>query len=141
MIFVRTLGTSVIEVGAIRIGPRSERKFALLLYLSVASGRRISRRVLRELVFPDQAEVNARHSLRQLVYEVRSLVAELDTDSDGLLLPTEAVWSDYGEILKNGLRDEHQLRAIESGFLPGYAPTHSEALADWLENFRAQAAF
>ena len=102
MIFVRTLGTSVIEVGAIRIGPRSERKFALLLYLSVASGRRISRRVLRELVFPDQAEVNARHSLRQLVYEVRSLVAELHTDSDGLLLPTEAVWSDYGEILKNG---------------------------------------
>jgi DNA-binding SARP family transcriptional activator/tetratricopeptide (TPR) repeat protein len=141
MIFVRTLGTSGIEVGTTRITPSSERKFALLLYLSVESGRRVSRRVLRELVFPDQTEVNARHSLRQLVYDLRSRGVELDTDSDGVLLPTEAVWSDYAEMLKNGLRDEHQLRAVESGLLPGYAPTHSEAYAEWLENYRARAAF
>jgi tetratricopeptide (TPR) repeat protein len=75
------------------------------------------------------------------VYDLRRCGVELDTDSDGVLLPPEAVWSDYGEILKSGLRDQHQLRAIEGGFLPGYAPALSEAFTDWLENYRAQTAF
>jgi DNA-binding SARP family transcriptional activator/tetratricopeptide (TPR) repeat protein len=141
MIFVRTLGTAVIEAGGARITPVSARKFALLLYLSAESGRRVSRIVLRELIFSDQTPENARHSLRQLVYQLRSQGIELDTDSVGILLPTESVRSDYAEIVNNGLPDAQQLKAIESGFLPGYAPILSEAYTDWLAEYRAQAAF
>src|SRR4029079_16760302 len=69
MIFVHTLGTASIDVGSCSITPTSPRKFALLLYLAAERGRRIPRSVLQELIFPDQAERNARHSLRELIYQ------------------------------------------------------------------------
>jgi DNA-binding transcriptional activator of the SARP family len=141
MIFVHTLGTALIETGNTRITPSSARAFALLLHLSAESGRRVSRTVLRDLLFPRQSEKNARHSLRELMYQLRQRGIELDADADGILLPAESVRSDYGEIVRNGVSDAQRFRSIESGFLPGYAPTHSEAYTEWLEGYRARAMF
>jgi len=56
MIRVHTLGTALIEVGSTQITPVSTRKFALMLYLSAESERRVSREALQELIFPDQTE-------------------------------------------------------------------------------------
>jgi DNA-binding SARP family transcriptional activator/tetratricopeptide (TPR) repeat protein len=141
MIYVHTLGTALIDAGKTRVTPNSARTFALLLHLSAESGRRVSRVVLRDLLFPKQNEKNARHSLRELVYQLRQRGVDLDADSDGVLLPAESVRSDYAEIVQNGLSDAQRLKAIESGFLPGYAPTHSEAYTEWLEGYRARAMF
>jgi DNA-binding SARP family transcriptional activator/predicted ATPase len=141
MIFVQTLGTALIDLGDGQITPSSSRKFALLLHLSAERGQRVSRAVLRELIFPDQTEKNARHSLRELVYQLRQQGVELEADTDGLLLRADSVRSDYDEVLRNGLPDVERLRAIERGFLPGYAPGHSEAYAEWLEGYRARASF
>ncbi|HMA23889.1 MAG TPA: AAA family ATPase, partial [Gemmatimonadaceae bacterium] len=141
MIFVHTLGTALIDLGGARITPASARKFALLLHLSAELGRRVSRGVLRDLIFPDQTEKNARHSLRELVYQLRQRGVDLDADPDGVVLRAESVRFDYTEIMNDGLPDAQRLKAIEGGFLPGYAPSHSEAYTEWLEGYRARATF
>jgi DNA-binding SARP family transcriptional activator len=141
MIFVHTLGTALIQAGTARITPASARTFALLLHLSAESGRRVSRTVLRDLLFPKQNETNARHSLRELVYQLRQRGVDLDADSDGIILPSDAVRFDYLDIVRGGVSDVQRFKAIESGFLPGYAPTHSEAYTEWLEGYRARAMF
>jgi len=88
MIFVHTLGTASIDVGSCSITPTSPRKFALLLYLAAERGRRIPRSILQDLIFPDQAERNARHSLRELVYQLRQVGVEIDPRPDAVELIT-----------------------------------------------------
>jgi len=141
MLFVHTLGTALIVAGKYRITPNSVRKFALLLHLSAECGRRVSRTVLRDLIFPDRSETGARHSLRELVYQLRQRGIDLDTDIDGVLLPAESVRSDLGEIVHDCRADARRLKAVEGGFLPGYAPGHSEAFTEWLDGYRARATF
>ncbi|MGE5103008.1 MAG: AfsR/SARP family transcriptional regulator, partial [Deltaproteobacteria bacterium] len=142
MIFVHTCGTALIQAGSTRLTPKSVLKFALLLYLSAERGRWVSRAVLRNLIFPDQDEKNAKHSLRELVYQLRQRGAVVETDSYGLLLPVEAVRADYDELLHGDRPDVRILKAIgASGFLPGYAPDHSEAYTEWFEGYRARMAF
>jgi DNA-binding SARP family transcriptional activator len=138
MILVHTLGTALIDTGSCPIEPTSPRKFALLLHLAAERGRRISRSALQELIFPDQAERNARHSLRELVYQIRQFGVELDTTGDGVELIAEHVRADYDPILERESVDPQQVRAASGGFLPGYSPTHSEAYAEWYEGYRAR---
>lgn len=142
MIRVHTLGTALIEVGSTQITPVSTRKFALMLYLSAESERRVSREALQELIFPDQTEKNARHSLRELVYQLRQRDVPLDSNDQGIALPRRHVRLDYAEIVDSGRPDAERLRTLESaGFLPEYAPNHSEAFGEWLERFRARVTF
>src|SRR4051812_30020310 len=94
MVIVHTLGEAVIDAGDLRITPASARKFALLLYLSSEPGRRISRLALQELIFPDQVDKNARHSLRELAYQFRQHGVFLDSDPDGIALRPDSVVSD-----------------------------------------------
>ena len=138
MIFVHTLGTASIDVGSCSITPTSPRKFALLLYLAAERGRRIPRSVLQELIFPDQAERNARHSLRELIYQLRQVGVEIDPRPDALELIT-AVRLDYDAALDDRAIDPELLNAVSGGFMPGYAPTHSEAYVDWYEAYRARS--
>jgi DNA-binding SARP family transcriptional activator/tetratricopeptide (TPR) repeat protein len=141
MITVHTLGTALIAAGKTRITPNSDRKFALLLHLSAERGRRVSRAVLRDLIFPDRSDASAGHSLRELVYQLRQRGIDLDADIDGIRLPVESFRSDVDDIVHGGLADVERLRAVEGGFLPGYAPTHSEAFTEWLEGYRARMTF
>src|SRR5262245_36857648 len=119
MIYLRTLGTAQIDAGELRITPSSVRKFAFLLHLSTEGGRRVPRAILRELVFPDLSEKNARHSLRDLVYQCRQAGVVLESEVDGLTLPGD-VGSDYRDLLEASEPRAQELRAVQSGFLPGY---------------------
>lgn len=141
MIYVRTLGAARIELGSSHLDPTSPRKFALLLYLSSEPGRRVSRDMLHTLVFSDQTAQNARHSLRELVYQLRRLGIPLSSNADGIELPADAVRCDYFEIIERPRPAAAELDAVRRGFLPDYAPPHSEALTEWYEAFRARWIF
>ncbi len=52
MVYLRTLGESVIEVGEVRIGPSAPHMFAALLYLALEAGRRVPRARLQESLLP-----------------------------------------------------------------------------------------
>ena len=140
MIHVHTLGASRIDAGRNRVKPTSVRKFAMLLHLSAEQGRPVPRAALQELIFPDQTERNAQHSLRELVYQLRQAGVRIESDGSALSL-TDAVRCDYSELIARERPDDVQLKAVEGGFLPGYAPAHSEAFAEWFEGYRARAIF
>jgi DNA-binding SARP family transcriptional activator/tetratricopeptide (TPR) repeat protein len=137
MVRVRALGTAEIDARALRVLPSSARKFALLLRLAVDRGRRVPRSVIRELIFPDLPEKNARHSLRDLVYQFRQAGVAIESDSGGVTLLDE-VSSDFGGLIAAVQPTVEQLQAAQDGFLPTYAPSHSEAFSEWLEVFRAR---
>lgn len=141
MMFVYTLGTALIDAGDVHIAPNAGRKFALLLHLSAEAGRRVSRTTLNELMFPDQPHKNARHSLRELVYECRQLGVRIESDADGLQLAAEDSQTDHAVVIDADRLDLSQLKAITGGFLPGYAPEHSEAFSEWLDGYRARTTF
>jgi DNA-binding SARP family transcriptional activator len=142
MIFVHTFGTAVIQAGNARVTPKSSQKFALLLYLWAERGRWVSRAMLRDLIYCEQDEKNAMHSLRELVYQLRQRGAMVETSSYGLRLPVEEVCSDCDELLRGEPPEVRYLKAIgAAGFLPGYAPDHCEAYTEWFDGYRARAAF
>jgi DNA-binding SARP family transcriptional activator len=138
MILVHTLGTALIEVGRFAIKPTSPRKFAFLLYLAAERGRRIPRSYIQELLFPDQPNRNARHSLRELVYQLRQSGAALDAGPDSMELAT-GVCFDYEQLLELEALNADQIRSAGGGFMPGFGPSHSEAYAEWLDGYRARS--
>ena len=141
MVIVHTLGHALIDAGTSRVTPASVRKFALLLYLSAEPGRRTSRSILQDLIFPEATEKNARHSLREMVYQLRRAGVAIDSDHDGIALCRDGVKTDYIELLARDRFEMKDLSAVERGFLPGYSPTHSEAFGEWFEGHRARATF
>ena len=139
MVFVRTLGAASIDAGATHLTPASVRKFALLLYLWAERGRTVTRETLHDLIFPEQTAPNARHSIRELIYQFRKLGARIATSGATVELAPESVSADLSDVLRQERPTFEQLRAAQGGFLPGYAPTHSEAFTEWLEGFRGRA--
>ncbi|HTI65700.1 MAG TPA: hypothetical protein VL524_19385, partial [Gemmatimonadaceae bacterium] len=140
-IILRTLGTAQVDIGRIQVRPNAVRRFSVLLYLSAEPGRRVSRRCLIDLLFPEQTEKNGLHSLRELLYQLKSAGVALDADQEGIELPVGAVRADYAEMLDSERLTLEQIRAAQGGFLPGYAPHDSEAYTEWFEPFRARTAF
>jgi DNA-binding SARP family transcriptional activator len=138
-VYVRALGTAEIEAGKLRLTPAAERKFALLLRLSAEPGRRVMRATLQELVFPDLTDRNARHSLSDLLYQLRQAGVPIKTSRDGVMLESGRVQSDWEALTRLERPGLEQLRAIETGFLPAYAPGRFEAFSDWLAGYRARA--
>ena len=139
MVFVRTLGAASIDAGVTRLTPSSVRKFALLFYLWAERGRSVTRATLHDLVFPDQTAPNARHSIRELIYQFRKLGARIASEGETVELAPESVRADYSDVLRQERPSLEQLRAATGGFMPGYAPAHSEAFTEWLEGLRARA--
>src|SRR6185503_20121977 len=113
MVTVQTLGKALIDAGSSRVTPTSVRKFALLLYLSAEPGRRVARSVLRDLIFPEQTEKNARHSLREMVYQLRQSDVPVESDPDGVAISRGAVRVDFVELLARDRFDADEFRAIE----------------------------
>ncbi|HEY5061820.1 MAG TPA: hypothetical protein VII52_09815, partial [Gemmatimonadaceae bacterium] len=94
MLSVQTLGTAVIDTGEARLTPTSARKFAMLLYLCAEPARTVSRTVLHELIFPDQTEKNAKHSLREMVYQLKQIGVALRSGADGIALGADGAHHD-----------------------------------------------
>ncbi|MGI8498434.1 MAG: ATP-binding protein [Gemmatimonadaceae bacterium] len=134
---LHTLGQSCIEVGTIRIGPESERLFALLLYLAVERGKQVSRTELRRLLWPEADATHSTHSLRQLIYRARRMGVAIETDRFFVKLNPQLVELDF-----TACRDSaptYVAQPLESaceGFLPGYAPDWGDAYRVWLDRLR-----
>jgi DNA-binding SARP family transcriptional activator len=139
MVFVRTFGSASIDAETAHLTPSSVRKFAFCLYLWAERGRSITRATLHDLIFPEQTSTNARHSIREQVYKFRKLGARIASDDETVELVPESLQADYSDLLQQDRPTLEQLNAAEGGFLPGYAPTLSEAFTEWLEGFRRRA--
>src|ERR1043166_6343111 len=140
-VVVRSVGAAFIEAGRLRLSPSAERSFALVLYLAMERHRRLSRDAIETMLFPDQTEKNARHSLRQQVYELRQAGVAVDSNRGGLAIQSDTIRVDVDEMLAAEALDADQLRLIEGGFLPGYAPEFSQAFSEWLEARRGRVSF
>ena len=125
-IFVRTIGSVVIEVGDRRIGPSAGRLFALLLYLTSRRGQPTSRRVVQELLFPDSGEGQASHNLRQLIYRLRQAGVPVESDADQVAIPADGVTIDWLCLLTAHPIDDIELDRLSHGVFPGYSPAVSE---------------
>jgi DNA-binding SARP family transcriptional activator len=138
VVYLRTLGESVIEVGEAQIGPGAPHMFAALLYLALECGRRVPRARLQELLFPTSDERSGSHSLRQLLYRMRRMGVELRADGTGVLMPVDAVRADFQQFFAPTDRARGELARISGGFLPAFSPTFSTPFAEWLEQRRAE---
>jgi DNA-binding SARP family transcriptional activator len=136
MVFLRTLGESLIEVRGARIGPSAPHMFAALLYLTLECGRRVPRARLQELLFPTSDDRSASHSLRQLLYRLKRSGVELEADAASVILPADLVSADFQEFLTPGPGRCAKLARLAGGFLPGFSPTFSRPFGEWLEQRR-----
>ncbi len=135
MIKLRSLGEALFEVDdGHKVTPGAPLRFGALLYFAVERGKRISRPTLTELLWPGVDEPVARHSLRHLLYTLRSVGVDFADGPHDVELPADCVVLDYEEIL-----GDPATAAREVGeFLPGYAPTFSPAFAEWVEHLRSR---
>jgi DNA-binding SARP family transcriptional activator len=116
-----------------RLTSSAPRRFALLLYLAVERGRRVGRERLQALIFPEQSPTKARHSLREVIYQLRAAGASILTDHDDVFVPADQVWCDAWAAIEQDPLSEETVHAIAGGLLTGYAPEHSEAYSEWYE--------
>src|SRR5688500_15165839 len=86
------------------------------------------------LLWPQSSESNARHRLRQGLYQLRKLGAPVTATTAYVLLDEADIWLDYAQPPKHRRKLLHDLatnRAVD--FLPGYHPDISEPFSRWLE--------
>ncbi|HET9453023.1 MAG TPA: AAA family ATPase, partial [Gemmatimonadaceae bacterium] len=123
MIQLHTFGDAMIRVGEKEVRPSAPVLFAALLFMCVERGRRVPRAALQELLFPEKDERSGAHSVRQLLYKLRTLGVPLEMAGAHTALPADSV-----------------VEVEEAGgeMLPGYAPQLSAAFADWVARYRSQ---
>jgi DNA-binding SARP family transcriptional activator len=138
MIRVRTLGQCSIQIDTMHVGPDAEMVFASLLLLTVERGRRVGRGELLGILWPYTPASRASHCLRQTIYRLRTLGTPLEVTRTHLTLPSSVVDSDVDALLRASRTDdiEHLADRVSGPFLPGYSPTFSEPLRDWVERQR-----
>ncbi len=137
VIRVRTLGEAVIEVGDTVVTPAARIRFALLLYCAAERGRRLTRGLLTELLWPGVPGRVARHSLRHAIYTLRETgVPFADGRVDETVwLAAEHVSLDYETRLAEAARRAGECADIGE-FLRGYDPAFSPGFAQWVDQLR-----
>lgn len=138
MIRVRTLGQCTIQIDTFHVGPDAEIVFASLLLLTVERGRRVGRGELLGMLWPATPASRASHCLRQTIYRLRTLGVPLEVDRTHLVLSPSVVDSDVDAVLRASRTDDIERLAdrVSGPFLPGYSPSFSEPLRDWVERQR-----
>lgn len=140
MIYLHTLGDTLIKVGEKEIRPTSPMLFAVLLYLGMERGRRVPRTALQELLFPNADERSGAHSLRQLLYKLRQLGVPIDGDSSSVVLDADQVHDDAALDLELSNGQAKNAAKYALGLLPDYSPRLSERYEEWLEQQRTAVA-
>ena len=141
---LRLLGPFRLLVDGCEIVGLPRKALALLAYLALLPGRRVSREVLADLLWTDSSHEQARHSLRQLLVVLRRTPAGALVSSDG-----DKVWVDAGAVLVDALLVEAELEegsaeALEraascvSGALLEDLPSVSPGFEEWLQPQRAR---
>lgn len=136
MIHLHTLGDARITIGEREIRPSSPMVFAALLYLGVERGRRVPRAALQELLFPDVDPRARSHSLRQLLYKLKTLGTPLEVNASTVSIPAISVFDDSALEDTCNWSDPFVARA-RLGFVPGYEPALSDNFRQWLDRERA----
>lgn len=116
-------------------------KLAFLAYLAVQPGSRASRERLLALFWPERDESSARHSLSQLVYELRREAPDLlEATADSVRLLPSAFDCDalqFQEAARAG--DVARAVTLYTGeFLEGFSLPGSGEFERWIEDQRAQ---
>ncbi len=141
MVRLRAIGECIIEVGAERLGPEAEMAFALMLVVTLARGRPVSRRQLVDLLWPATSDARARHNLRQALYKLRQLGAPVESHGSQVRLPLEHVVHDellFGDPESPSIAALLRPDQPFGEFLAGYAPEFSASFSIWLEEQRGQ---
>src|SRR4029077_11944515 len=118
MIVLRALGSAEIDTGVTTLTPSQEIVFAAALYLILGRGKRVSRKGLASLLWPQVAEKSRAHRLRQTILQLKKLGLLLQTDRDTIHLDKHDSRSDVDATLQS---DTTLVENNESlYFLPGY---------------------
>lgn len=139
MIYLHTLGDTLIKVGEKEVRPSAPLVFAALLYLSVERGRRVPRAALQELFFPESDERSGSHNVRQLLYKLRQLGVTLVTDQSFVTFQADELLDDCAGSTMRGWSD-YQAAGAARGFVPDYQPFPSKRFEEWLEAQRTIVA-
>lgn len=132
----RTLGESLIEVGARTVGPDAAVTFAVLLYLGANAGRAFDRPALLSLFWAGVPDKQARHRLRQTLLKLRSLDTPLEERDGKVRLSAAAAQLDYMEVVQLEAPPDEAVIDRIAEFLPGYAPSAMAEFAEWVEEHR-----
>lgn len=136
MIVLHALGQCLIRTGVATIGPRAELGFALATRLIADRGRRLTRRYLTALFWPDADEQKAAHSLSEALHRLRARGVPIETDaSHAVWVPRESAALDVDRIPDVA---PAELAKCDFTVLPGFEPTGSPELEDWADEFRYQ---
>lgn len=143
---IRTLGTAGLYTGGKPdplLGPG--KPLALLIYLALAPGRRVSREFLLDLLWADLEPERARGALRQVLFHLRRLLGEAALPGTGelaLALPVEIDRDHFLRLLDHG-KLEAAIEAYAGPFLPDFGVPGGAAFEHWadLERDRLRAAF
>ncbi len=138
MLRLKSLGQTLIEIDDARLTPAAETVFATALYLIIETGRPVGRDELTRLLWPDVSEAQAQHGLRQVLYKLKTLGANIKADRSALILSPRFCSTDFGALLspQSPAEVESIAPSIGGGFLPGYRPQLSEEFTRWVERQR-----
>ena len=140
MIRIKAIGTVVVRVGRTRVSRDSPMLFALALFLGLTAGQTFDRSDLLELFWPDAKDSDRRHSLRQLLYQLRAFGLPVPLDSEELLIETALVRSDLSAVLDVQWPERADDAAVRAAaeILAGYAPSKPVRFREWIDQLRAQ---
>jgi DNA-binding SARP family transcriptional activator/TolB-like protein/tetratricopeptide (TPR) repeat protein len=116
--------------------PAQRLRFALLVYLAME--RESSREALLTLFWPDRAPIRGRHSLRQMLYELRQLLGEdwIEVRRDRVMTRVDVDASSFEALAAAGDR-VGALSLYEGPFLDGFV-LDNHAFDGWVDRQRAR---
>src|SRR5579863_2565939 len=134
-IVLRSLGDCAIDVGGNRIDPGKKIIFAALLRLVAEPSNVLPRSDLQTLLWPNIRDTQARQRLRQTLYTLKRAGVCLEPDDANIGITSSNVALDFRDAIACASRG---IGPLLTSFLPGYAPSISDAFEGWLESFREQ---
>ena len=141
MIRCETLGPPMVRLddGSVPASLQWHKNLALLVYLARSPNRARGRDHLIGLLWGDEAEKDARHSLNQAVSTLRTYAGEtIETDRTHVRLADGAVSLDVEQLDACGAAGDYEAaaRLIAGVFLEGFSISGASGFDDWMASER-----
>ena len=141
MIRCETLGPPMVRLddGSVPASLQWHKNLALLVYLARSPKRARARDHLIGLLWGDEAEKDARHSLNQAVSTLRAYAGEsIETDRTHVRLADGAVSLDVEQLDACGAAGDYEAaaRLIAGVFLEGFSISGASGFDDWMASER-----
>ncbi|MCU0649284.1 MAG: AAA family ATPase [Gemmatimonadaceae bacterium] len=135
---VRTIGTCVIHIGDHELTPTTDRLFCLALILTSHRGATYTREQLGDFLWDEPAQSRDPHSMRQLLYRLRTLGFPLREGRGSMISVDETMWdasasSDF--TMERYWAELANLPPKFFTFVPGYR-AESASMSRWIEQQR-----